>query len=271
MWRRVAWSLVTAAVAIEPTNVAAAPLTPTGKWVVDYRADQCLASLEYGTANDPVTFGIRPSPNGETYLLLFARKGSGPQMAREEGTTVDFGTGPIKTWLLEYASTPPGSDMYQLRITSDQMAQAKIATTIRITKKGAEDIQLRLESMPALMKTLEDCTSNLQRYWNMGGEKDGRIATPAKGNVRSAFSDEDYPLEAMLRSQEGKAQFLLLIDESGKVAGCDVLVASGVPAFDAMGCQVIRDKAKFSPARDAKGAAVRSTVVTPPVKWSEGS
>ena len=91
---------------------------------------------------------------------------------------------------------------------------------------------------------------------------------------RKATNDRASPmriirLEAMLRSQEGKAQFLLLIDESGKVAGCDVLVASGVPAFDVMGCQVIRDKAKFSPAREAKGAAVRSTVVTPPVKWSE--
>lgn len=271
MWRRVTWTLVAAGLVVEPTNVAATPLTPTGKWVVDYRADECLASLEYGTAKYPVTFSIRPSPNGRTYLLLFAGKGSGPQLAEEEPTTVDFGKGPIKTWLLEYGSTPPGSDIYQLRITSEEMEQAKTAATITISKKGAEDIELQLESMPALMKTLEDCTTNLQRYWNMGGEKDGRIATPARGNVRSAFTDEDYPEEAMFRSQEGKAQFLLLIDESGKVAGCDVLVASGVPAFDVMGCQVIRHRAKFSPARDAKGTAVRSTVVTPPVKWSEAS
>lgn len=269
MLRRVSFAIVTAAFLIQPANLAAKPLAPTAKWVVDYRTDQCLASREYGTAKYPVTFGIRPSPNGKSYLLLFAGKGSGPQLAREEPTTVDFGNGPIKTWLLEYGSKPSGSDTYQLRIAAAEMDQAKTAATIKISRKGAEDIELQLQSIPALMKTLEDCTANLQRYWNMGGEKDGRITTPSKGDVRSAFSDEDYPEEALLRSQEGQAQFLLLIDETGKVAGCDVIVASGIPALDAMGCQAIRNRAKFSPARDANGKAARSAVVTPPVKWSE--
>ena len=269
MLRRVLLVIATAGLLPQAISVSAEPLAPTANWVVDYRTDQCLASREYGTVKYPVTFAIRPSPNGKTYLLFFAGKGSGPELAREEPTTVDFGKGPIKTWLLEYGSKPPGSDTYQLRISAVEMDQAKTAATIKISRKGAEDIELQLQSIPALMKTLEDCTENLQRYWNMGGEKDGRIVTPSKGDVRSVFSDKAYPEEAILRSQEGQAQFLLLIDETGKVAGCDVIVASGVPALDAMGCQVIRDGAKFRPARDANGKGVRSTIVTPPVRWSE--
>jgi len=164
MLRRVFYAVVTAGFLFQTTNVAAEPLAPTGKWVVDYRTDQCLASREYGTAKYPVTFGIRPAPNGKTYLLLVGGKGSGPEMAREEATTVDFGKGPIKTWLLEYGSKPTGSDTYQLRITAAEMDQAKTATTVKISKKNAEDIELQLQSIPGLMKTLEDCTANLQRY-----------------------------------------------------------------------------------------------------------
>jgi hypothetical protein len=34
-----------------------------------------------------------------------------------------------------------------------------------------------------------------------------------------------------------------------------------------MGCQVIRKRAKFTPARDAAGKPVRDSYVTPPVAW----
>ena len=42
------WAVTAAAVAIVPQNALAAPLTPTGRWVVDFDAAQCLASREYG-------------------------------------------------------------------------------------------------------------------------------------------------------------------------------------------------------------------------------
>jgi protein TonB len=80
--------------------------------------------------------------------------------------------------------------------------------------------------------------------------------------VRTVFTANDYPSEALNRGQEGDAQFLLLIDENGKVAGCHVLIASGVPALDAMGCSVIRKRARFKPAVDSAGKPTRSTVVT---------
>jgi protein TonB len=72
----------------------------------------------------------------------------------------------------------------------------------------------------------------------------------------------------MSREQGGKVQFLLLIDEQGKVASCDVMSPSGIPALDAMGCQVIRQRAKFRPALGGDGTPIRSAVVTPPVIWT---
>ena len=45
----------------------------------------------------------------------------------------------------------------------------------------------------------------------------------------------------------------------------------GLPVLDAMGCQVIRERAKFTPALDRGGKPIRSTYVTPPIRWRMGS
>jgi len=242
-------------------------LHPIRNWTVDYREDQCVAYRDYGSQDKVITLGIRPAPNGETYELMVARPRSGPDFATEEKGSVDFGSGKFGAWLLRYGGKHSKSDVYQFRISAAQMKQARSARTVALRAGSAPDFTFELRSMPALLKGLEDCTADLERYWNMGGEKDGRIATLSKGDVRSLFTEDDYPAEAVRRNQGGDSQFLLLVDEKGAVAGCHVLKPSGVPILDAMGCQVIRQRAKFIPAHDAQGKPVRSTLVTPDVVW----
>ena len=242
-------------------------LQPIRNWVVDYREEQCVAYRDYGSPEKPMTLGLRPAPNGETYELMVARPRSGPDFATEQEGAVDFGRGPIKAWLLNYGGRHSKSDVYQFRISAAEMEQSQSAKTVTLRPAAGPNFAFELRSMPELLKRLRDCTADLKRYWNMDGEKDGRIATVSKGNVRALFSDDDYPHEAFQRNQGGDSQFLLLVDEKGVVAGCHVLQPSGVPVLDAMGCQVIRARAKFTPARDGQGKPVRSTLVTPKIVW----
>ena len=51
--------------------------------------------------------------------------------------------------------------------------------------------------MPALLKGLQDCTEDLQRYWNMGDRTLSAKATPAKGDLRGIFNGDDYPADAL--------------------------------------------------------------------------
>lgn len=267
MFSRVFSVAMLAAFANSAAPALAEVLQPAGNWVLDYRDDQCLASRNYGRPDKPITLGVRPAPNGETYELLVAQPHAGPTFATEWKGIVDFGHGPIKTWLLSYGSKNSKSDVYQFRISATDMAQANSAATVTFKPETAPNLSFALRSMPELLKGLQDCTADLERFWNAGGEKDGTIATPAKGDVRAVFTADDYPADASQRNQSGSSQFLLLIDEKGSVAGCHVLKPSGVPVLDAMGCQVIRKRAKFTPARSPDGKAVRSTVTTPPVVW----
>ena len=147
------------------------------------------------------------------------------------------------------------------------MAQARTATTVTLRIAGAADVAFQLASMPQLLNGLQACTDDLKHYWNMDGDKSGGIGKPASGDVRSIFSSDDYPDLAQNRGQQGAGQYLLLIDETGKVAGCHVLLPTGVPVLDVMACNVIEERAKFTPARDGAGKPMRDTVVTPKIVW----
>lgn len=249
------------------TSASAGVLQPIAPWVVDYREDQCLAGREYGPATAPTTLGIRPAPNGETYELLVLRSRAGPSFATESEGSVDFGTNRIRAWVLNYRGVQTKGSIYQFRISAADMTQAVAARTVTLRSERSADMTFALTAVAPLLKSLNECTADLKSYWNMDGEKDGRIRTVAKGEVRAIFAANDYPGQAIELGQEGSSRFLLLIDEKGSVAGCHVVKPSGVPVLDAMGCQVIRKRAKFQPARDANDKAVRSTVFTPDVVW----
>lgn len=252
-----------------PSPALSAPLQPVGKWVVDFSDSQCVAARDYGNATRPTSLAIRPAPNGGTYELLVAEQASTASLAEEYKGSVDFGRGPVSAWMLRY-HTADKRALYVFRISAPEMAQAKTATSVRFHGEKTGTQSFSLASMPALLNTLDQCTADLRRYWNEGGEKDGRIATPAKGDLRALFSSDDFPMEALKRHQEGEAQFVLLVDPGGKVAACHVLKTSGIPVLDAMGCEVIKTRAKFQPARDAKGIPVRSMIVSPKVHWRFG-
>lgn len=249
------------------------PLQPVDPWVLDYAAADCIASRDYGSASSPIALALVPSPNLETYELVVLRDRSGPWFANELEGSVDFGRGPVKAWLLHYGQSNKGSrnkDIERFRISAADMEAARAASSVTFTADGEDRATFALDHMPELLDGLKDCTENLRRYWNFGNEKSGKIATPSKADVRSVFTGSDFPAEALQRRQEGRAQFLLLIDEQGKVAACHVLKTSGVPDFDAMGCAVITERAKFKPALGPDGKPVRSSFVTPPVVWRIG-
>ena len=245
----------------------AQPLEALSRWNLDYGETHCIAMRDYGAREHPITLGIIPAPNGETYELVIARKRSGPLFAEELRGSVDFGTGPIKAWLLHYGAKESKVDLYQYRISAAEMTQAQAAKSVTFHLKGASDTVFKLDVMPVLLDGLQKCTDDLKDYWSIGREGNGSVATPANGDVRRVFTSNDYPAEAMSRGQEGTAQFLLLINEKGSVVGCHVLKASGIPVLDAMGCIVLQERAKFRPARDVSGKPVRSSTVTPPVSW----
>jgi TonB family protein len=85
---------------------------------------------------------------------------------------------------------------------------------------------------------------------------DGSLAAP-RGNLTGLIRTEDYPLEALRAEQEGTVQVAISVDERGGVADCIVEQSSGSPSLDSQTCRLMWLRARFTPARDRRGKAVR--------------
>ena len=92
-------------------------------------------------------------------------------------------------------------------------------------------------------------------------------ASPASGDVRTAFSNDDYPEAAISAGASGTARAQLSIGPDGRVSGCNLVQSTGNGALDATTCNILRRRVKFTPARDSNGNPTSDTYVTPPIKW----
>jgi protein TonB len=92
-------------------------------------------------------------------------------------------------------------------------------------------------------------------------------AQSAKGDLRTLFSADDYPAAAQAAGAEGTAQAELTIGPDGRVIGCNLTRSTGNSALDSATCNILRRRAKFSPAKDSNGNATTDTVSTPPIVW----
>jgi protein TonB len=92
-------------------------------------------------------------------------------------------------------------------------------------------------------------------------------AQSAKGDLRTLFSTDDYPASALAAGAGGSAQAELTIGADGRVTGCNLTRSTGNSALDSATCNILRRRAKFTPARDSNGNPTSDTIRTPTITW----
>jgi protein TonB len=93
-------------------------------------------------------------------------------------------------------------------------------------------------------------------------------AQSAKGDLRLLFDGEqDYPESARSSGAEGTVRATLTIGPTGAVVSCSITQSSGNSALDSTTCNILRRRAKFTPARDSNGNPTTDTYPTPPITW----
>lgn len=66
----------------------------------------------------------------------------------------------------------------------------------------------------------------------------------------------NYPGEARMRHEEGRAYYHADVDVTGRVAICRITRSSGSRSLDEATCAILRDRVAYDPARDAEGRAI---------------
>jgi protein TonB len=88
----------------------------------------------------------------------------------------------------------------------------------------------------------------------------------AKANLASYVSDDDYPSSAIRNEEQGTTRFRLGVGSNGQVTECSVIGSSGSSALDSATCRLMKQRARFTPARNSSGDAT-SDSVTSAIRW----
>lgn len=88
----------------------------------------------------------------------------------------------------------------------------------------------------------------------------------ARANLASYVSDEDYPSSAARNEEQGTTRFKLVVGPDGRVKDCTVTSSSGSSALDSTTCRLMRQRAKFTPAKNNRGEPTSDTVSNA-IRW----
>jgi protein TonB len=86
-----------------------------------------------------------------------------------------------------------------------------------------------------------------------------RESARAKGSLVGLFSSEDYPNSSLSANEQGTTAVQLTIGTDGRVSGCNVTSSSGSGALDGATCNILKRRARFTPAVDSNGSPTTDT------------
>ena len=264
---------------VQPPPASAAPKIkqPTANWTVETQANECMLVRTYGTPRNPLflTFSKEPMGGEVTAYVLYNREWA--LYASGDGGTVQFdGAEPIRTsfgarllWNLskEVKTLTMRQVWFSLEENSQRLLPLR-ATTVAVSAPGEIKYVFALPGQAEALDKLDDCAVGLGAKWGYPADEQRRMMSPPKPEIRlgKLFSGADYPLEAVRDGRMGRVFVRLRISETGALTDCSVVRSSGSAELDAATCTVIRERAKFAPARDLDGKAVRG-VVASTVQW----
>lgn len=137
---------------------------------------------------------------------------------------------------------------------------------LRITVKDGLDWSLQASYMGKAVVALDACVSGLRKDLGFNDNVSVKPEPVMEPNPGTWATNNDYPKQSRRNKDEGIVGFLLMVSKTGEVADCHILESSGYTELDAKTCELMRERAKFHPAKDMNGADV-SSQYTNRVMW----
>ena len=153
---------------------------------------------------------------------------------------------------------PPPRTIEEQRASLEALyARAKNIVSFDFTS-GPHRTSLSTGPMEKPMRILDQCARDGLADWGIDPNTDALIVRPAM-SVRPAvrwFTTDDYPVQALRRSQESDMALRVNVDAAGKVTDCHVVSSVDAAEINKAVCGIMRERARFLPAELADGTKV---------------
>jgi len=262
------WALAGAGVSmLGATPAAAAPLSPVDAWTIDYSETQCAAHRTFAADGRKVALALRPAIDGSSYEVTIADSDGELQIPNQVAGKADFGSGATKAWVLKHRDPKTDNQIHRFRVPASQIAASESGSEVSFS---AEDYRAQFGSvnLGAAVRALGTCLDDRRTYWNASSE--GSRPASARDNVEALLKPANHDESGMWGGVKGSARYVLFIDPAGKLAGCEAVSDDASPILALLGCDILRQRAQFTPALDRDGKPVRDVITTSQVRWRFG-
>lgn len=251
-----------------------------GGWIANYDDDSCQLVAKFGSGDEAVIARFtRYQPGDRFDLTLYGerlkRAGArvpikvafAPGQPEREVEAV-VGDSNKKPLLLMNSMrldgwTPPKGDWEAIPPPIGPEQEVSV-TGFTFWLNRSTGYTLALGPMGKPMQAMRTCMDNLLQHW---GYDPAVIAAQSKapkpiGSPGNWLTTVDYPSASLMRGHNGIVQFRLDLDEAGKILGCHILARTNPDEFADVSCRALTRRAKFEPALDATGKAMKSFYIS---------
>ena len=249
----------TVASSMSPTN---ASLSPLSEWKRVPSATRCTSERTYGDASDLISLSVRQSVSGKSFQIDLVEPAKRSPHMEEVPATISSSGARIERWSLLSVSDQ-GMQTLSVRLTALEMSKVTKAKTAELRVDGMINHSFSLDGLDTTLRQLAECTGRLQQTWRVGVSDAPEGIKGPRDDLRTPFAAAAQ-LWAQHRIRPGTVRFIVLVDEAGQVADCDVQEMSDAPMLEKLGCQLINET-RAEPARDRNGNGVKDSFGTPPI------
>jgi hypothetical protein len=257
----------------------AASFNASSAWAADYGDEYCRLVRSFSDGKDEVTLILqRVQPGADTQMLLIgnalkAVRGSNelawhflPNDAERKSRYTRSETGGQAYFRLDNVTltqfsppapgAPPGPPRYD---AAAEQATGKNLTGLIVTSGLTKPVRIETGRLDAPVAALQACTDDLLKSWGLDAEKH-KGGPPAMPQLSPDgwLPTGTIPFSEFAKFAGGGNQVRLMLDTSGKPTACHIFSPTLAKALNDKICQLLMEKASFTPAKDAGGTAIAS-------------
>lgn len=231
-------------------------LKPASMWKISSEPYACHLERSFGEGAPPIELQLRRQVTRGPlrWTILFP----------SQGTRSARATGSVEKWPqqekadFEGARGALANSGQNYLVWESGTAEESFADdqNLRISATGNLIWSLRASGMAKAIAALDDCVSGLRKDLGYNENVAVKAEPVMEPNPGTWATNDDYPAQSRRNKDEGIVHFLLMVSETGSVKDCHIVESSGFSELDAKTCELMRQRAKFDPAKDVSGAAV---------------
>jgi len=247
-------ALLSANLSERPADAAAVPISGDQGWKVERGTYQCSLIRTKGAK-----FEIEVSDSLGTATLFAYRFVPGDYRERTAELALQSGGSALAGGL---SAEWINGGLVVFNVPKNALDELSGSTGFVVSVDGKKKFDFRFESPGAAVRALDDCHAALLRSWGvdpavLSGLSKRPAPVRSDGSWISKKELDKVATDVMALLHGGGSTILTYtVQRDGRIADCQVVVSSGLPALDDFACTSFLNNARFEPGRDASGSPV---------------